>query len=137
MGLQVYFIGVSIYGWYYWIFGKKESQNVNLPVSKLNLKHSVYYSLAFVFFYSGLYFILKGFTDSPIPGWDSLATALSLVGTWMLAKKILENWLVWIVADALCIGISFYKGLYFTSGLFVIYTVMAFIGYLNWKKLQN
>lgn len=136
MGLQVYYIGVSIYGWYFWFFGKNGNQNEEVPVSSLNLKQSLYYTLVFIGFYSALFFILKNFTDSPIPGWDSLATALSLVGTWMLAKKILENWLVWIVADALCIGISFYKELYFTSGLFFVYTIMAYFGFLNWKKMQ-
>jgi nicotinamide mononucleotide transporter len=137
MGLQVYYIAVSIYGWYFWFFGKKNTKNEEVPVLTLNFKQALYYTLVFIVFYSGLFFILKNFTDSPIPDWDSLATALSLVGTWMLAKKVLENWLVWILADALCIGISFYKELYFTSGLFVVYTIMACFGYLNWKKMRN
>jgi nicotinamide mononucleotide transporter len=138
MGLQIYYIAVSIYGWYYWYFGKKSNgEKSEIPVAVLDLKQAAYFTFMFIVFYGCLFLILTKFTDSPLPGWDSLATALSLVATWMLAKKILENWLVWIVADALCIGISFYKELYFTSGLFIVYTGMAYFGYLNWKKLRQ
>lgn len=135
MGLQVYYIGVSIYGWYFWIYGNKASgETKEIPVTHVNSKGIFIYSAIFLSLYITIYLILRYFTDSPIPGWDSLATALSLVATWMLAKKILENWIVWIVADAMCIGISLYKDLYFTSALFVVYTIMAYVGYLNWKK---
>lgn len=135
MGLQVYYIGVSIYGWYYWLCGKKDRESVSeLPVTRLRLKQGIWYFLTFILFYLVLYLILKYFTDSTIPGWDSLVTALSLVATWMLAKKILENWLIWIIADAMCIVISVYKDLYFTAGLYIIYTVMAFVGYYQWKR---
>lgn len=135
MGLQVYYIGVSIYGWYFWVFGNKQTAGAKeVPVTQVNSKGILHYSLIFLALYISIYLILRYFTDSPIPGWDSLATAMSLVATWMLAKKILENWIVWIVADAICIGISLYKDLYFTSALFVVYTIMAYVGYLNWKK---
>lgn len=134
MGLQVYYIIVSLYGWYYWVKGKKKEDEIEIPVTRINLRNAGYYTLIFAALYSTMFFILYRFTDSPIPGLDSLATALSLVATWMLAKKILENWLLWIIADALCIGISYYKDLYFTSVLFGIYTIMAFVGYYRWKK---
>lgn len=135
MGLQVYYIIVSIYGWYFWMFGNKTNSNqAELPISRLNLKATLIYLGAFIFLYLGLYLILSHFTDSNIPGWDSLATALSLVATWMLARKVLENWIIWIIADAMCIAISIYKDLYFTAALFVVYTIMAFAGYLSWKK---
>jgi nicotinamide mononucleotide transporter len=135
MGLQAYYIAVSIYGWYFWFFGpESDHEKPELPVSKITGRRTLIYFLAFVAFYSVLFIILRNYTDSPIPGWDSLATSLSLVATWMLAKKILENWVLWIVTDALCIVISIYKELYFTAALFVVYTTMAFIGYRNWKK---
>jgi nicotinamide mononucleotide transporter len=135
MGLQVYYIGVSVYGWYYWMFGNKQTVGPKeVPVSRVNSKGILNYSGIFLALFITIYIILLYFTDSTIPGWDALATALSLVATWMLAKKILENWIVWIVADALCIGISLYKVLYFTSALFVVYTIMAYVGYQNWKK---
>lgn len=135
MGLQVYYVVISIYGWYHWIFGNRNNNCKNeLPVSRVNQQQIILYSGSFILIYLGLYFLLKYFTDSTVPGWDSLATALSLIATWMLAKKILENWLLWILADGLCVGIYVYKELYPTAILFIIYTLLAFVGYLNWKK---
>ncbi|MBP7369558.1 MAG: nicotinamide mononucleotide transporter, partial [Paludibacteraceae bacterium] len=61
-------------------------------------------------------------------------TALSIVATWMLAKKLLENWLLWIVADAVSTGLYIYRGLYPTAILFTVYTLMAVLGYFQWKK---
>jgi nicotinamide mononucleotide transporter len=82
-------------------------------------------------------YILIHFTDSPLPKADSFTTALSIVATWMLARKILENWLLWIVVDAASAGMYFYKELYPTAILFVVYTVMAVIGYWQWRKTMN
>jgi nicotinamide mononucleotide transporter len=85
-----------------------------------------------------IWYILKEFTDSPVPMADALATALSIVATWMLARKILEHWLLWIFVDAFSVGLFLYKQLYPTVVLFVIYTVMACIGYIEWKRdLKN
>jgi nicotinamide mononucleotide transporter len=65
---------------------------------------------------------------------DSLTTALSITATWMLAKKIIEHWLIWIFVDLLSAGLYIYKELWPTVILFLIYTFMALIGYLEWKK---
>jgi nicotinamide mononucleotide transporter len=81
-----------------------------------------------------IWFILKNYTDSNVPVADSLATSLSIVATWMLARKILEHWLVWIFVDLFSIGLFWYKELYPTVVLFVVYTIMAVVGYFEWKK---
>ncbi len=65
---------------------------------------------------------------------DSLTTALSITATWMLAKKYIEHWLIWIFVDLLSAGLYIYKNLWPTVILFGIYTAMAVFGYLNWKK---
>jgi len=78
--------------------------------------------------------VLIKFTDSTIPKADSLVGALSIIGTWMLARKLIENWLIWIIADGLCVGLYVYKGLFPTVILFVIYTIMSVDGYWQWKK---
>lgn len=134
-GLQFYYIVVSIYGWYHWISGKpNQMEEEELPVSKVSATQIFQYTLSFALMYTALYVILKRYTDSPVPGWDSLATAGSLIATWMLAKKILENWLLWILVDSLSMGIYFYKHLYPTMVLFLVYTVLAYLGYKSWKK---
>lgn len=135
MGLNTYYVFVSIYGWYHWLFwNKKENNAKELPISRIKTNQVILYLVSFILVSVVLYFILKRFTDSPIPFWDAVITSLSFVGTWMLARKILENWLIWIIADALSIGVYVYRELYFFLVLFIVYTVMAYVGYQNWKK---
>jgi len=133
MSLQFYYVFISIYGWILWSKGASRNQE-ELPISRLS-KHLflILFGISMLI-YVLISFILVNFTDSPIPYWDSFTTALSIVATWMLAKKILEQWLVWVVVNAVSLALYIYKGLYPTSILFFFYTVLAVIGYLQWKK---
>lgn len=133
MSLQFYYVVISIYGWTNWNQGQTEDGE-ELPANQLNKRLMLNLVIATGLIYVIYYLILSRFTDSTIPKADSLVGALSVVATWMLARKLIENWLVWIVADALCVGLYIYKGLYPTAILFVIYTVMAGVGYWQWKK---
>ena len=133
MSLQFYYLVISIYGWINWKRGKNNSGE-ELPTSQLSKSLLFKLIVATVLIYSVYYLILSRFTDSTIPKSDSLVGALSVIGTWMLAKKLIENWLVWIVADALCVGLYIYKGLFPTSVLFIIYTIMSIVGYRQWLK---
>lgn len=134
MGLQMYYVAISIYGWYEWLFGNKTNHSEPIQVSRITLKLSIVLSVISFFLFLLIWFILKNYTDSPVPMADSLATALSIVATWMLARKILEHWLVWIFVDAFSVGLFWYKDLLPTVVLFVVYTVMAYIGYREWKQ---
>jgi len=133
MSLQFYYVVISIYGWINWK-QPKAGETTELPATKMSKQLWLYLVVATVIIYFVYYFILKNYTDSQIPKSDSVVGALSVVGTWMLARKLIENWLVWIAADALCVGLYIYKGLYPTAILFIIYTVMAGVGYWQWKK---
>jgi len=133
MSLQYYYVFISIYGWINWKKGTNEN-NKELPAIRINKRFIIISVVATAVIYLIYYLVLLNFTDSTIPKSDALIGALSVIGTWMLAKKFIENWLVWIVADAFCIGLYIYKGLYPTAVLFAIYTVMAWVGYLQWKK---
>jgi nicotinamide mononucleotide transporter len=134
MSLQVYYLVISFYGWYHWLFGKREDPGEKLPVSNVSRKLAVYLLLASITFFIAISFILINFTDSDLPYWDAFTTALSFVATWMLARKIIENWLVWIIVDAVSVGIYIYKGLYPTVVLFTVLTILAFVGYHAWRK---
>ena len=81
--------------------------------------------------------VLIHYTDSDVPWWDAFTPALSIIGMWMLAKKYLEQWWVWIVVDVVCVGLYIYKELYFTAGLYALYAIIAIFGWLNWKKLMK
>ncbi len=133
MSLQFYYLIISIYGWFSWRNGKNNSSD-ELPTTQLSKSLFLKIILATILIYFVYYIILARFTDSTIPKSDSLVGAFSVIATWMLAKKLIENWLVWIIADSLCIGLYIYKGLIPTAILFSIYTVMALVGYLQWKK---
>jgi nicotinamide mononucleotide transporter len=82
----------------------------------------------------GIVYILKNFTDSDVPWGDGFTTAGSIVATWMLARKILEHWLVWVFVDSVAAGLYFYKGLYPSFLLYLIFTIIAVIGYFHWKR---
>ncbi len=136
MGLQVYYVGISIYGWYYWIKGGKHrvGSKSQVPVRKTSQKVFVVSLLATVFIYILLLAVLLNLTDSTIPYIDSLTTALSITATWMLAKKYIEHWLIWIFVDLFSAGLYIYKELWPTVILFLVYTAMAVVGYFEWKK---
>lgn len=137
MGLQVYYVAISIYGWYYWLKGgKKNSFNrqKQVPVKKIPKRILINSLLATVGIYVILLLVLLNFTDSTVPYMDSLTTALSITATWMLAKKYIEHWLIWIFVDLFSAGLYVYKELWPTVVLFVVYTLMAVLGFREWKK---
>ena len=133
MSLQFYYVFISIYGWINWKFGKEVVEH-ELPVKRLSRKMILILIGISILIYGAYFVLLNYFTDSKVPKFDSLIGALSVVATWMLARKYIENWLVWIVADGLAIGLFVYKELYPTAILFIVYTVMSVIGYRQWSK---
>ena len=133
MGLNGYYVVISIYGWVLWRRGKEEQES-GLPVSRLGKKGAVILLLITTAAFVGIGMVLKAFTDSPVPYWDAFTTAVSFTATWMLARKILENWILWIIVDLVSMGLYLYRGLYPTLLLFGIYTTMAVIGYYKWLR---
>ena len=134
MGLQVYYVAISLYGWYYWLKGKKEDNKSLLPVQNVNRRLWVKIGMGSLLIYFAILYILIKFSDSDVPFMDSLTTSLSIVATWMLAKKYIENWIIWIFVDFVSIGLYIYKNLWPTVLLFTVYTIMAFFGYIEWNK---
>ena len=133
MYLQLYYIFVSVYGWIHWTAGAG-SKDSALAVTRLTLKAALFLGLVGAVLSCLIALLLKNYTDSTIPVLDGFTTAFSIVATWMLARKILENWLIWIVVDALCCGIYIYKHLYLMTILFAVYTILALYGYYSWQK---
>jgi nicotinamide mononucleotide transporter len=137
MGLQAYYVVISIYGWYFWLTGKKQNEK---KVAVKTTRKALWMKLTVVSIalYALLFFILSNYTNSDVPHMDSVTTALSIVATWMLARKYIEHWLLWIFIDAFSAGLYVYKGLWATVILFIVYTVMALLGYIEWRKdLKN
>ena len=136
MGLQIYYVIISVYGWFVWIDMQKEKKNSSATVkslSKLKLLPIwllIFTSIVFIV----LSQILVHFTDSTVPYIDAFTTALSITATWMLARKIIEHWILWIVVDLVSSGVYYVKGLYVTIFLYIVYTIFAVVGYLFWLK---
>jgi len=163
MSLQVYYLIISCLGWYWWIKGtdkinegerrsgiERESGGMGesacatdnpdvvdkskLEVTRLKLRVGIILAIVFMFLFAGIWIILSRFTDSPVPGWDSLITSLSIVATWMLARKIYEHWYLWIVVNFVSTVIFVVKGLYPTVILYLVYGIMSFVGLKIWKS---
>jgi nicotinamide mononucleotide transporter len=132
--INIYYSFMSILGWYLWT-RKKNGAN-EFPISVMNRKDYVFSSLIFggtLLFIALVYHFFDKFTD-----WtayvDTLTTALFFVGMWLMAKRKIENWIIWIVADIISVPLYFYKGLTFSSLQFLLFTIIAILGYLEWRK---
>lgn len=134
MGLQVYYVFISIYGWYFWLRKKSTEHKSQVPVQKTNKQLLLKIGAITILIYGFILFILINFSDSDVPFIDSLITSLSITATWMLARKYIEHWIIWIFVDIVASGLYIYKNLWPTAVLFLVYTAMAFIGYVEWKK---
>ena len=134
MGLQVYYLVISLYGWYHWMFGAKNKKQDDLKITKTGLRVGIILFLTNAVTFIFIAYILVNFTDSEIPYWDAFTTSASFVATWMLARKMIEHWIIWIIVDLVSLGLYIYKGLYPTVILFAVYTILALLGYLEWKK---
>jgi nicotinamide mononucleotide transporter len=131
MGLQVYFLAMNIYGWYYW--SKKPATEKKTPVARITKKEIILSAIAIVVFTFILGSLLK-YTTASYPYLDSFCTACSLVAQVFLARKVLENWLIWIFVDIIYVGIYLFKDLHLTAVMYAIYVGIALMGYIDWRK---
>ena len=134
MGLQGYYILVSVYGWWSWHRGQSEgSGDDKLEVTFTDRRLWMKLLIIHLFLTLLMYLVL-GKTDSPLPFGDAFTTSLSIIATWMLAGKKIEHWLIWIFIDLVSAALYLYRDLYLTAFLFLVYTIMAGIGFYEWRK---
>ena len=134
--LYVYYVAVSVYGWYCWRFARRGNGATELQVSRLRMPLTPVLASISAVLFIGTGYVLTC-TDSPFPFFDALGTSLSIVATWMVARKILEHWLLWIFINFFSAALFFYRGLYPTAGLFIVYGVMSVAGWFKWKQTFN
>jgi nicotinamide mononucleotide transporter len=111
-----------------------EWESGELQVTRLKLRTSVVLAIVFVLLYIVMWFVLTRLTDSPVPVRDSFITSLSIIATWMLARKIYEHWYLWIVVNFVSAVFFLTRGLYPTVILYTVYGIMSFVGLAAWKK---
>ena len=132
MGLQVFFIALQAYGWYEWLYGGEEKTALHVSWGTRTL-----YGVTILFVAAAtllLGSLLHKLTDASLPYIDSLLAVISMAAQWMMAKKYIENWVLWTIVNIGSIGMYAMKGLYFTMFLYVVYLVLGIIGYVEWKK---
>ena len=130
--LQIFYIGMGIYGWRQWLNRKNGKQELTV-LTWQPAKHAGVIALIFTLAYvSG--FFLEQYTEAALPFLDALTTWGAIVSTYMVANKVLENWIYWFLIDSISIYLFISRGLYFTALLFFLYLFMIVIGYRAWKR---
>lgn len=133
--LNVYYLLMAVYGWWQWQYGSRSHDK--LSISRWSVRHHLgaLIVIAVLTLVSGA--LLSSNTSAALPYADSFTTWSAMLTTWMVARKILENWLYWIVIDAVSIWLYAERGLYLYAILFFTYTIIALFGFLHWRKLYS
>lgn len=130
--LQIYYMGMALYGWSQWRRHANSEEDLRIHTWPLIQHLQWFATIALVTLVSG--YLLSNNTTAARPYLDSFTTWASVFTTWLVAHKVLENWLYWIVIDALSIFLYVDRGLYLTAVLFVVYVVIAVLGFAQWQQ---
>jgi nicotinamide mononucleotide transporter len=135
--INVYYFIMSIYGWYHWT--RKKGDVIEFPIATMTNKEKI---TAIIIFVSTIVFVIIVYLYfNKFTNWysyvDTFLTAVFFVGMWLMAKRKIENWIFWIIGDIISIPLYFAKGYTFTSFQFLIFTIIAVYGYLEWKEILN
>jgi nicotinamide mononucleotide transporter len=134
--VNFYYTVMSIIGWFMW--ARKKDNNTKLIITGSDKKDWQQAIIFFIVCWIILFTVLKKFTDSTVPQADAFTSAAALTGMWLMNKKKLENWVWWLITDIVSIPLNFYKHLAFTSFQYLIFLVLATMGYITWKeKIKN
>jgi len=137
MTINIYYVIMSVYGWYHW--SRKKNEVVAFPISTTTKKEQLWAWILFVAAMLFVVFVYKYFDK--FTSWtayvDTLTTGIFFAAMWLMAKRKLENWILWIIGDIISIPLYFYKGYTFTSIQYIIFTIIAVYGYLEWNKIKH
>lgn len=132
--MQLYYILAGVYGWLVWRNApRKHTTEKSLTIAHTPLGWWPRLVAVYAVLHLALYLFLRHLTDSTVPFFDAMTTALSMVAMWMLSRKWVEQWLVWALVDMITVGLYLYKDIPLTAGLYALYTVLAFIGWRRWR----
>ena len=132
MGLQVFYICISFYGWWNWLYGGEN--RTELHVTRLPRRWALVLPCVFVAGAAALGTLLRQTTDAALPYVDSSLAVASLIAQYLMTKKVVENWAIWVAADVGYIAMYIYKDLYPTAFLYAVFLVLAAMGYVQWKR---
>lgn len=132
--LQVFYVGMALYGWWHWRGG---ATRAGVPVVSWSLRQHVVALLVIVVPGTLFGLALDHHTDSALPYIDALTAWGAVVTTWMVARKVLQNWQYWFVIDTVLVYVYFSQGLRLTAGLFVLYLLLVVVGYRQWRASMH
>jgi len=130
--LQIFFAVVALWGWFQWLRGHRADGRA-LHVARLSHRGLVLTVAACALLWPATGLFLKTFTDTDVPWWDAFPTAVSLVGQFLLGRKFIENWAVWIVVNVVSVGLFVYKELWLTVALYAVFIALSVVGWRAWK----
>lgn len=135
MAIQIYYVIACIYGIMVWkgMIGKNKN-NEEPSITSIPRRYVFPTIVTTLVLCIAIPLVLKAYTDSDVWLFDGISTALSIVGMWMLAKKYYQQWILWIIVEPLIIITSLQAQMYATAILYVVYTVIAIMGYIKWKR---
>lgn len=131
--LQVFFTLLALWGWAEWLRGVRADGSA-LTVTQLTRRGRALAMAACALLWPATGLFLANFTDTDVPWWDAFPTAASLVGQFLLARKYIENWAVWIVVNVVSVGLFAYKSLWLTAGLYAVFIVLSIVGWRTWRQ---
>ncbi|MCB9948542.1 MAG: nicotinamide mononucleotide transporter [Rhodospirillaceae bacterium] len=133
--LQVVFIVLQVYGWHHWLYGGKDGRNT-LPVSDIAPKEAALWAAVIA---AGTVLVGRLTTEmgAALPYWDAFTTVVSLVAQYLMARKVVQSFLLWMTVDVVAVGIYATKALYLTAGLYAVFLCLATLGYLNWRRARR
>ena len=132
--LNVYYAAMAVYGWYQWHYGGRTRGAAQLPISIWPLKLHALAIGGSLALSATVGLLMSRYTQAAFPYLDAFVTVFSVVTTYLVARKILENWLYWLVVDSLALYVYWQRELYFFVGLFVLYLVLVVIGLVRWHR---
>ena len=133
--LQIFYVGMGFYGWSQWRAGVDNATNFIVNTWTKNQHLTAIFTILFLSAMSG--FLLDSYTDAALPFLDALVTWGAVIATYMVAKKLLENWVYWFIIDGISVFLFIARDLWLTALLFAIYMVIIFFGYQSWNKIRN
>ncbi|SNU03925.1 nicotinamide mononucleotide transporter [Prevotellaceae bacterium MN60] len=136
-GMACYYTLAAFYGLFFWKFKKTRKKKEPLPIVYMPRRQYMPTVLFFLMAWGATYYVLIKWTDSTVPVLDAFTNALSFVGLWALARKYVEQWLFWMIVDAVCTLLYIQKGIPFKALLYGLYVVIAIAGYYKWRGMAK
>jgi nicotinamide mononucleotide transporter len=134
--LQVFFAVVALWGWFQWLRGRR-ADGSPLRVAQLSPGGLAAVLGACVALWPATGLFLKAYTDTDVPWWDAFPTSVSLVGQFLLGRKFIENWLVWVAVNVVSVALFAFKGLWLTALLYALFVALSIVGWRAWQgRLQ-